>query len=385
MTLLSKSPLYERATTLTGIVEKFCDMSWVTEPTLNETLALDQMKQEYLQNKKLIMLIQSTFGNPDGTMIRPYTKTLLVTPGNGYLSTIDAVCIQLLLHPEKMMVVPSSRDLFGKMFIDHLRDSGFQDVLEVVDPTLPHDQKRVKAYRWLPDLAVVYGSNETCRQYKEDLFNYTRAKVITYGSKTSIGYHTYPLTLKDHVDEYAEDFFSYDGTGCLNTSALYVKMDLMNKDLYHEELEMVEAFATELAKKRESFCIPNQGARTTNSLQTQLMHSGKDFKNFSGVFIREPVRSPILSGGHGTAMIVLVTGIHDITWEWEGHEEDLSSATYSNMNMLSILNPEVQELLQIGCSRMCKPGKAQHPGIHWRHDGHRIIHPDMYREARIDN
>jgi hypothetical protein len=380
--ILYRNSLLERADHLDNLISEFCKMSWTNNPTLNEVFAIDQLQAE---TGKIMRVAMATFNNPGRLAIRPYKSSLLVTPGNGYLAAIEAICYQLLLHPVEMMVILSSRDLLGKAFADFIETKELGTRIQIVDPTLDHEEKRRKGYRFFPELAVIYGSSPTCRTWKNDLFAYTQAKVITYGTKASIGYHSQPLSLMRHLDDYAEDFFLYDGTGCLNTCALYVNTDSDNISKYQKQLAIVEEFARELGNRRDEFVLPYQGVQTLNHISATLLHSGKSFKQINGVFVREPVQAPILSGGHGTAMIVLTTGLEDIKWEWQGCEKDLSSATISGSSAtLDINSPPVHALFDLGVSRVTRPGRAQHPTHLWRHDGRPILPNEMWEECSVD-
>lgn len=380
--ILYRNGILDKAKELDDLISQFAKMEWTDHPTLNETFATDQLKSE---SGKMSRVALNTFTDLTGEGIRPYAKSLLVTPGNGYLSSVESLCHQLLLYPKELMLVLSSRDLFGKAFAEFIepRLSGTQ--VYILDPTLDHDTKRTQGCRFLPGLAVVYGSSPTCADWRNDLFHYTKAKVITHGSKASIGYHARVGILMEYVNRYAEDFFLYDGTGCLNTSCLYVRIPGIHVETQHEAIESVKKFAHELGERRGEYMAPYQGVSTMNGIRSSLMNQDKPYTEVNGVFIREPGPTPILAGGHGTAMVTLVNGMDEIQTEWEGYGGDLSSATLDSVvESDDILDSDVHTLFEMGCSRVTRPGKAQYPSHRWCHDGRPILPDEMWLQCGTD-
>lgn len=320
----------------------------------------------------------------------PFERQLLVTPGNGSIATIEAVCYQLVTNPGMLYVVPSSRDELGLQFLEQLQDHewpitvfepGLQPEFPVNDDETPQDieyiQKRIWAKKTEPDYAVIYGSDKTCGLYRDGLPGYTR--VVTYGSKTSIGIHDTGSTydLMKHIDSYARDFFSHGGVGCLNTSVLYVLSDNVDK-----QYDVLKNWIAGLAYARKQF-ISRPSLRAVNTLSARFCKSEGDFWQNSGVFVRKTSSNPDLVGiGGGTAVVVSCTE-QDIYDEWATRKRELSSATLHREHNSQLIGEPSSELYRLGVSRFTLPGQAQQPGINWRHDGYPLI-PYWGKEYSFD-
>jgi len=304
----------------------------------------------------------------------PFKQQLLVTPGNGSISTIEAVCYQFLTNPERLNIISSRRDWLGQRFIELLIEQGYPIT---VCPFEKHEEKLKWAKSVDPDLAVLYGSDETCKLYEQQLD--LRTRVVKYGSKTSIGVHFIYPEQEDYVErfvqEYAKDFFSYDGTGCLNTSVLYIVGS-------GSGLKSYRYFVEGLVSERD--CYIDKRTIPTNrvaQLSAKMVQSGVDFYQNQGVFLRETTDSfDTIGSGNGTAVIVPCR-FEDVLNEWESRGRYLSSATlFATSNSFDYVS---QRLFNLGVSRIARPGSAQSPTKRWKHDGMSLI-PVWGREVGFD-
>lgn len=304
----------------------------------------------------------------------PFKRQLLVTPGNGSVSTIESICYQLLTEPESLGVVVSQRDNLGLEF------AGFFEELEwpiLLCPFAKHEEKLKWVKALDADFAVLYGSDETCQLYEQQLD--PRARVIKYGSKTSIGVHfVYPGEegfVSRFVQEYAKDFFSYDGTGCLNTSALYI---VGGSEKFKDYRNFIELLVRERDCHIDKRAVPSS---KTSQLTANMIRSGVEFQQDQGVFLREPVKDfSTLGMGNGTAVIVPCE-FEDVLDEWQRGSRLLSSATlFAPTHEFDLA---AKRLFDLGVTRITKPGQAQSPTKRWKHDGMALI-PVWGREVSLD-
>lgn len=307
----------------------------------------------------------------------PYQKQLLVTPGNGFAATLESVCYQLLTQPEILFVVPSFRDEKSLEFLRFVsRESDFPVFFLEPDEGLTrfgeHQHKLEAIADFNPDLAILYGSDETIRELKGSLGLHTR--IVAYGSKTSIGLHFLNEVdqLFDYTVRYSSDFFSCGGIGCLNTSVLYLVTE-------HRELLLYREWISELIKER-----PNHTSHiswnSSTLLSASLIKSGVNFYQEQGVVVRESTEAPKTLGvGNGTAVIVPCS-LEEVRREWRGREHILSSVT---LEVPGSRHEVGNQLFELGATRITRPGYAQRPSHLWRHDGLPII-PVWGREVGYD-
>lgn len=374
MIFLSREEFAKRAVQINELLTSFLDLPRENH-SLNETMALDQLRN----SRSRLSLVVDDMLQRSFTGIQTFPRTCLIAPGNGYVSTIEAICNQLLVSHSHCLVMLSSRDILGHQFAQFLVDSGCSEVI-LPSPTLPHDDKLDMVEKFEPEVMVIYGSDDTLSNYaKVAPFE---CKLIGYGSKTSIGIHTETNTLLDHVNQYAEDFFSYDGTGCLNTSVLYIPVSNVDKE---SDMEKIKVFAEKLGDQRDHYIAPLQGLSTMKNIQISLMKTGIEYYQINGLFVREPMEdNAIFGGGHGTGMIVPFLKLPQVIAEWKGRGHHLSSATYSG-NLVGIRSYKSWDqlmkntLFSMGVTRLAIPGEAQKPSWNWTHDGMFPIPELMYQ------
>ena len=339
----------------------------------------EQLREDYGEQKKLVNLVQHF--PPPPTWI-PYPKQLLVTPSNGLLATIDSTCYQLLTQAKTLLVSPSSRDSVGREFLEFLRDHGHQ--VEVVrggealrSPRLGRHYKSEVIEEFCPDLAILYGSDESLQTLQALLPAHCR--VVKYGSKTSIGVHHLGTSeLHSQTQNYAKDFFSYQGIGCLNTSVLYV-VDPCCK------WEGLKEWVGELVSSREELSVETSWESSVHLQSSMIKSDLERLYQEQGVFLRDTSRQDSLIGvGRGTAVVVLCSSLDDVEYEWQGRGHLLSSCTYYAGADSQVNEEEAhQRLFELGVTRITVPGRAQSPSFRWRHDGLPLV-PIWGREVSLD-
>lgn len=342
----------------------------------------EQLLTDVRENKLVCIVTQSEI--PEQFV--PFKKQLIVTPGNGSLSTVDAICYQLLTQPEQLYVLPSSRDAMGVEFLRVVKESGWpvDYFTPQTEDTLSRFGEHLRKYDLIeefdPDLAILYGSDETIRELESHLSSGTR--VVRYGSKTSIGIHFLreANSLYEYTELYASDFFKYSGVGCLNTSVLYLITDELNYELYKDWL-------ASFVESRSSY-LKDPSWSSSACLQASMIRADVNFYQDQGVFLREVTDDPSAVGiGRGTAVIVLTDEFESIQWEWRRRGRYLSSATvcYGDIDLGSRTAEMycTESLFEMGISRLTIPGQAQSPTYKWKHDGLPLV-PVWGREVGWD-
>ena len=358
--ILSRSRVVERSRELHSVVRTFLKQM---DQGPNREIYTQLFHDYGLGDCKLHWIVSNTLI----PACVPYKKQLIVTPGNGTIATIESICYQLLTYPEELFVIPSARDELGLDFIRLLKEQGWPvSFSEVGD----HEGKLESAAHFDPDLAILYGSDDTIREYEKQLSPY--ARVVKYGSKTSIGVHFVEdrRDLESYTELYASDFFKNGGVGCLNTSVLYLITQTRDRSVFN-------SWVSSLAEVRERY-IPFPSQNSLATLQASMLRAGVDFSQDQGIILRDTTEHTGTIGiGNGTAVIV-VCSFDDVLQEWDGRGHLLSSATlregFGN-------NSDI--LFDLGVSRITRPGKAQSPSHKWRHDGLPII-PVWGREVGFD-
>lgn len=369
--MIYKSHIAQRAEELRGVIYHFASRG-----------DTDVHKQLYedCNRRKLPCVVEYADNIPNRWV--PYKKQLIVTPGNGSISTIEAVCYQLLTFPEQLFVIPSGSDQIGIDFLTELTSRGWPvDFLvprsEGLSTFGEHLRKQEAAGYFDPDLAILYGSDDTIRSYEAQLGGHCR--VVKYGSKTSIGVHVMCMDdfkMRDYAKLYASDFFRFNGTGCLNTSALYI----LSEDT---PLEQYRPWLSEIVEERSKWMeFPSWS--TSAKLQANMIKSEATFYQERGVFLRSTSGDiHTLGQGKGTAVVV-VCNREEMMLEWAQRSHLLSSATLAvSSNDDKVLTSWFKTLYEMGVSRITSPGQAQDPSWRWKHDGLPLI-PVWGREVGID-
>lgn len=299
---------------------------------------------------------------PKGTFI-PDSHQLLLLPGNGTTSSLQALFLQLSTCPALLDVVVSSRDEVAVELLEYL-DTPYTGVM-VIEGN--HEERLNYTSDFSYDTAVLYGSDETIQKYVDRLCPLTRKYL--YGSKTSIGIHTDPDTLMRMVEHYTKDAFTYQGNGCLNTSVLYIPDEVDVKD-----------FVIELARMRYKL-FGNQFPgfqRANEEMLDLILQQDQKLDYNSGILTRYENLSDLRTGlGNGTLVVRPFSQLEEVYNEWEGSHHELSSCTYDQ----TPTTRDIQSLASsLGVTRVTRPGKAQFPAPSWSHDGYGPL-PQMWKDV----
>lgn len=356
--IIQRSELIRRAMELDKAIVRYTEA--FRGKFANEYRAIEEMSLWSQRYEKICW--ESLIPN----QMRTLDDQILVTAGNGLLSSIDAICLQLISNPMRLMVLPAKGDVWTIQFLQYLRDvEKFTEVRPM--PGLNHEEKKSLVKHSEADLLVVYGSDVTIKTFRGLAPGHT--KVVTYGSKNSIAYHDDVNTLWDYRLQYAEDMYVYDGTGCLNTSALYVKTS---------SPEPLYALASELSKLQDKYFESSPGALQAKMI-SRLMGEDVRFRNHRGVIIRGPAEEPILSPGGGVTMLVQVESFDEVVEEWSYHRHELSSITLEDAADANWAT----KAFNLGATRIARIGQAQSPGPQWKHDGMQML-AQFWDEVSVD-
>lgn len=198
------------------------------------------------------------------------------------------------------------------------------------------------------DFAIAYGSDQTCRSVLNRLPADIRR--VAYGSKTSVA--VLPDTFED-IEALAEDVYSYDGTGCLNVSAVYVvgqKGDAMR-------------IAEELQEYSGKFTTPRTRMMARINFDCPKTERVGPFTRLRKTTQESPEDK--LGIGNGTVAVVYGT-FPEILEELGVLGQYLSTAVVEDELLL-------YDLVRCGVTRFAKPGHSQKPSGAWMHDGLPLI------------
>ncbi len=157
-------------------------------------------------------------------------------------------------------VRPSSRDPFTPhRLVAALRSAGFADDQVVL---LPTDHAGADAILHGADLGMVYGGEEVTRKYGE------AATVLPQGPGRSKILITADVDWRDHLDVIVSSVSGHGGTGCVNTTAIFVEGD---PTPLAEAVAARLSAATPLPPEDDKAVLPVQPVAVAKAIETHLL------------------------------------------------------------------------------------------------------------------
>ncbi|MBB2911047.1 acyl-CoA reductase-like NAD-dependent aldehyde dehydrogenase [Streptosporangium becharense] len=161
----------------------------------------------------------------------------------------------------RVAVRPSRRDPFTPhRIVTALRAAGFGDDQVAL---LPTDHDRADALLRDADLGLVYGGEDVVRKYAGD------PAVLLQGPGRSKMLLTADVDWRDHLDTIADSVSGHGGTGCVNTTAVFVQGD---------PAPLCAALAERLAglvglpPQEEKAVLPVLPAAAARAVEAHLLH-----------------------------------------------------------------------------------------------------------------
>ncbi|WP_262063833.1 aldehyde dehydrogenase family protein [Streptomyces sp. STR69] len=160
----------------------------------------------------------------------------------------------------RVAVRPSSRDPFTPhRLVTALRSAGFADDQVVL---LPTDHAGADAILRGADLGMVYGGEEVTRKYGE------AATVLPQGPGRSKILITADVDWRDHLDVIVASVSGHGGTGCVNTTAVFVEGD---PTPLAEAVAARLSTATPLPPEDDKAVLPVQPVAVAKAIETYLL------------------------------------------------------------------------------------------------------------------
>ena len=160
----------------------------------------------------------------------------------------------------RVAVRPSSRDPFTPhRLVAALRSAGFADDQVAL---LPTDHAGADAILHGADLGMVYGGEEVTRKYGE------AATVLPQGPGRSKILITADVDWREHLDVIVSSVSGHGGTGCVNTTAIFVEGD---PTPLAEAVAARLSAATPLPPEDDKAVLPVQPVAVARAIETHLL------------------------------------------------------------------------------------------------------------------
>ena len=280
----------------------------------------------------------------DGARVVPRGPVLHVVSGNTEHAAFQSVFRAILLGCENWVKVPTAGLLEFEAWADEV--GLFEVKRELFD-----DWKN-------PEVAVIYGGEETITFFREWLSPQTR--IIEHGPKISAAF---VFEQGDGLEaKLAEDILRYGQRGCLSVQSVYVSGDVEG---FCERLavaleERQPVVGTTLS---EAGAIRNarDRARVQMAIGAKMkLWESKDSVKWTVLLDRE---SSLLHSGLSGGFVLVIPMPDVLSRETLGDEVAfLSTAVVEPISFWDGLE-------SISPPRICAAGKAQEPGIFWHPDG----------------
>ncbi|MFE9402149.1 aldehyde dehydrogenase family protein [Streptomyces sp. NPDC006530] len=160
----------------------------------------------------------------------------------------------------RVAIRPSSRDPFTPhRLVTALRSAGFADDQVAL---LPTDHAGADAILRGADLGMVYGGEEVTRKYGE------ATTVLPQGPGRSKILITADVDWRDHLDVIVASVSGHGGTGCVNTTAIFVEGD---PTPLAEAVAARLSAATPLPPEDDKAVLPVQPLAVARAIETHLL------------------------------------------------------------------------------------------------------------------
>ncbi|MGV9881156.1 aldehyde dehydrogenase family protein [Streptomyces sp. NPDC003006] len=171
----------------------------------------------------------------------------------------------------RVAVRPSRREPFTPhRLITALRSAGFGNDHVAL---LPTDHPTADAVLRGSDLGLVYGGQDVVRKYSADF------SILPQGPGRSKILLTEDVDWRDHLDTIVDSVSGHGGTGCVNTTAVFVEGD--PTPLCEALTERLSPVAS-LPPEDPAAVFPVQPLATAKALEAHLLHRAADTKPWLG-------------------------------------------------------------------------------------------------------
>lgn len=280
----------------------------------------------------------------DGSRVVARGPVLHVVSGNTEHAAFQSVFRALLLGCQSWVKVPSA---------------GLLEFEQWAGEVCLFEVKRELPEAWRsPEVAVIYGGEETITFFRDWLLPQTR--IIEHGPKLSAAF---VFEQRDGLEkQLAEDVLRYGQRGCLSVQAIYVVGDVES---------FCEKLAVALEQRRPGIVDTLSeagGIRNARELARFQIANGAKMKLWESASsvdwtILLDRDSTLLRTGPGGGFVRVIPMPDALTLETLGKEIAFLST--------AVLEPLADEyrLEAIAPPRICAAGNAQEPGIFWHADG----------------
>jgi hypothetical protein len=218
------------------------------------------------------------------------------------------------------------------------------------------------------ELAIVYGSDETIAQVREQIP--ATIRTLLHGHKLSLGIIARESIRKEVAERAAVDIALYDQMGCLSPHVYYVESlgEVTPLEFTQWLSQALYAISNQLPKKETP---PEIAARIQQLRGSLPLREGKVFPSPKGVdwtVLYDPDPRFSASPLSRTIWVKPIDNLSEIITLLEPIRASLQAIGIAiPENRQSVLIPAIAKM---GASRICPIGQMQTPPITWHHDGH---------------
>ncbi len=300
-----------------------------------------------------------------------------IAAGNIPCPTLMSITLGVLLRSAQFVKCASGTALLPRLFAHSLYDADpkLAACLEIAEWRGGDEALEEVLFREA-DCVTATGSDETLAEIRRRLSTGTR--FLGYGHRVSFGYLTHEMlsghSAKKLVARAADDVVAWNQLGCLSPHVFYVEhggsvapeyfAELLADELARREAteprgELSVADAAVISSRRDFYSV-----RAAASPDTRLWQS-ENSTAWTVVYEADPrFQHSCLN------RFIYVKGVRDLTEALQG-----ADAVRGHVSTVALAADEEQaaplalQLARWGVTRVCPPGRMQHPPLTWRHDG----------------
>jgi hypothetical protein len=283
---------------------------------------------------------------------QPLTPILHVVSGNTPHAALQSLIRGIIVGAKNWMKLPQGGLPEVDQFSLRLPSALRPEVAVQLNPTWAEDAEAV----------VVYGSDETVREFSERLLPTQR--LLAHGHRISFGliWGSYDRGV---VDGAARDVFVFDQLGCLSPQFYYVAGDS-------------EGFASLLARRLEELCRATPATRRGHEIAAALRDCREEWKfraaTEPGVVVWESTGTLDWVVIHDPGSVLAANPLYRTIFV-KPMPSELGPAVATIRRQISTIGvhpinlESVTQAIDLGAHRVCRIGQMQNPPLTWHHDG----------------
>lgn len=220
------------------------------------------------------------------------------------------------------------------------------------------------------DLVIVYGSDTAIVAFER--LTAVKIPIIGYGHRVSIGIVDDFAYEKD-ITGFARDIVIYDQAGCLSPQMIF----------FSGTADNAQEFSLNLAKQLASICESigsfGRDAGALHALRTHRLMARMagcrviEDSESRWTVVNAGTASIYPPGGYGVVHVRPIEKLADILQWTELYLGKLQGCAIATMKPLNHKAYSGTFLMEMGFSRICRPGELQTPPISWRQDNRSVL------------